>query len=161
VGLRGGRAVPRSTPCGYTAPLARHPFFTASRPLAFAHRGGAALAPENTLAAFEKAAALGADGLEMDVQFSRDGVVVVHHDRTLDRTTVLRGPVADRTARELAAASVPILADVLARHGDMRIIVELKVNAAELADAVVDVVRGAGAVDRVCIGSFGRRALRR
>ena len=67
----------------------RHPFFAASRPLVFAHRGGSGLAPENTIAAFETGVALGADGLELDVRLSRDGVVVVHHDASLDRTTTL------------------------------------------------------------------------
>src|SRR5881396_496328 len=118
-----------------------HPFFSASRPLVFAHRGGAALAPENTIAAFDNGLALGADGLELDVRLSRDGHVVVHHDRTLDRTTNLRGPVANRTADELARADaaysfrqngsfpfrgrgigVPPLSDVLARYRDIPIV---------------------------------------
>ena len=81
--------------------MLRHPFFASSRPLVFAHRGGSALAPENTIAAFDNGLALGADGLELDVHLSRDGVVVVHHDRTLHRTTALRGPIAERTADEL------------------------------------------------------------
>src|SRR6266436_2106751 len=88
-----------------------HPFFESPRPLVFAHRGGAGLAPENTCAAFDRGLALGADGLELDVRLSRDGVVVVHHDRTLDRTTRLRGLVADRTASELARVGVPALSD--------------------------------------------------
>src|SRR6266481_496962 len=79
----------------------RHPFFASTRPLVFAHRGGSALAPENTMEAFDNGLAHGADGLELDVHLSRDGAVVVHHDRTLDRTTTLRGPIADRTAEEL------------------------------------------------------------
>ena len=66
-------------------------------PLAFAHRGGAALRPENTLLAFDHGMALGADGLELDVHLSRDGVVVVHHDATLDRTTNGTGPLAALT----------------------------------------------------------------
>ena len=53
------------------------------KPLNIAHRGGAALRPENTMAAFENAVALGADGAELDVQLSADGVVVVHHDYRL------------------------------------------------------------------------------
>ena len=94
----------------------RHPFFTSARPLVFAHRGGAALAPENTLAAFDNGVALGADGIELDVRASRDGRVVVHHDETLDRTTPLRGPVerahrgragARRRARARAGACTP------------------------------------------------------
>jgi len=138
----------------------RHPFFAASRPLVFAHRGGSALAPENTIAAFDNGLALGADGLELDVHLSRDGEVVVHHDRTLERTTTLRGPVAARTAGELAGAGVPALRDVLARYRETRVIVEMKANRPELAAAVLDVVRRAGAIERVCLGAFGRRVLR-
>ena len=101
----------------------------------FAHRGGSALAPENTCAAFDNGLALGADGLELDVHLSRDGIVVVHHDPTLDRTTNLTGAIVERTADELARADagcrfrrgdaapfagqgvgVPTLADVLGRY---------------------------------------------
>lgn len=138
----------------------RHPFFISPRPLVFAHRGGSALAPENSIAAFDNGLALGADGLELDVHLSRDGEVVVHHDRTLDRTTTLSGPIAERTAGELARANVPRLAEVLARYRDSRIIIELKVNHPALAEASVAAVRQARAVDRVCFGSFGLRVLR-
>ena len=137
----------------------RHPFFSASRPLVFAHRGGAALAPENTIAAFDNALALGVDGIELDVRMSSDGVVVVHHDRTLDRTTDLRGPVATRTMEELVRAAVPSLSSVLARYRDARVIIEMKLDEPEFARAVVEDVRSAGAIDRVCLGSFGRRSL--
>jgi len=155
-----------------------HSFFS-RRSLVFAHRGGSGLAPENTVPAFDRGLALGADGLELDVHLSRDGVVVVHHDRTLDRTTDLRGRIADRTAEELSRADagyafgagagfpfrghgigVPTLAGVLARYRDVRVIVELKVDSADLARAVVGVVRDARAVDRVCLASFARRILR-
>jgi glycerophosphoryl diester phosphodiesterase len=138
----------------------RHPFFAATRPLVFAHRGGSALAPENTIAAFDNGLALGADGLELDVHLSRDGVVVVHHDRTLDRTTTLTGPIAAHSVDELRRVNVPTLAEVFARYGDPRIVVELKVNEAALAAATIDVIRAAGAVERVCLGSFGTRVLR-
>jgi len=112
------------------------------------------------MAAFDCGAAAGADGLELDVHLSRDGVVVVNHDRTLDRTTSLRGAVAARTADELARAGVPPLVDVLRRHRDLRVIIELKLNAEALARAVVAVVRSVDAVERVCLGSFGTRVLR-
>lgn len=140
--------------------VVRHQFFSSSRPLVFAHRGGGALAPENTIAAFDNGLRLGADGLELDVHLSGDGVAVVHHDRLLDRTTMLRGPIAGRTAEELGRANVPSLGDVLARYTDVRIIVEMKVNRPELAAATIDVVRRARAVDRVCLGSFGLGVLR-
>ena len=139
-----------------------HPFFatsTSGRPLVFAHRGGSALAPENTMAAFANGLALGADGLELDVHLSRDGVVVVNHDDTVDRTTSARGAVAAMAADDLARLDVPALADVLTRFRDARVIVELKVNSKELAHAVVEVVRRTDAVERVCFGSFGQRVL--
>ena len=158
---------------------ALHPFFRSPRPLVFAHRGGSALAPENTLAAFDRGLSLGADGLELDVRLSRDGVVVVHHDRVLDRTTNLRGPVADVAVVDLARADagyrfqrddgypfrgagigVPTLADVLSRYRDARIIIEVKVNTVEMARAVVAAIRAADAIDRVCVGSFGLAVIR-
>lgn len=140
----------------------RHSFFDTEalrRPLVFAHRGGSALAPENTMAAFDNGLALGADGLELDVHLSSDGRVVVHHDRTLNRTTSLTGPVAARTAAELSRAAIPLLDDVLRRHRDARVIIELKVNHPTLARAAVEAVRAADAVERVCFGAFGTRVL--
>ena len=135
--------------------------------MVFAHRGGAALAPENTIAAFDRGLETGADGIELDVRVSRDGVVVVHHDDTLDRTTNQTGRVdagyrfvqGDRHSFRGLGVGVPTLADVLRRHRDCRVIVEMKINSAEFAAAGVEVVRSADAMDRVCLGSFGRRAL--
>jgi glycerophosphoryl diester phosphodiesterase len=137
----------------------RHPFFVAARPLVFAHRGGAALKPENTLEAFDYGLALGADGLELDVHLARDGAVVVHHDRTLDRMTPWTGPIGARTAEELRRVGVARLDDVLSRHPNTRVIVEMKINSLDLARAVIEAVRRADAVERVCLASFGRRAL--
>jgi glycerophosphoryl diester phosphodiesterase len=74
---------------------------SADRPLVYAHRGGAALRPENTIEAFDHGLSLGADGLEFDVHLSKDGVAVIHHDDTLERTTDARGPIAAFTADEL------------------------------------------------------------
>jgi glycerophosphoryl diester phosphodiesterase len=154
-----------------------------SRPLAFAHRGGAALRPENTVAAFDHGLSFGADGLELDVHLSRDGVPVVHHDATLERTTSGRGPVAALTADELARVDagyhftptshdgeaafpfrglgigVPTLRTVLSRYRDIRLIIELKTPDAELAHRTVDEIRAAEAIERVALGSFYGRAL--
>lgn len=91
-----------------------------------AHRGGAALWPENSLEAFRSALALGAELLELDIHLTADGDVAVIHDPTLDRTTTGTGPVRARTATELrglrlrrrdgtlAEEGVPMLGDVLA-----------------------------------------------
>jgi glycerophosphoryl diester phosphodiesterase len=68
----------------------------------WAHRGASGDAPENTLAAFRRAAELGADGVEFDVQLSRDGEIVVIHDETVDRTTNGCGQVVDLTWEELS-----------------------------------------------------------
>jgi glycerophosphoryl diester phosphodiesterase len=137
-----------------------HLFFQSAWPLVFAHRGGAGLAPENTIVAFDNGLRTGADGLELDVRLSRDGEVVVHHDRALDRTTALRGALDAHDARELASHGIPLLSSVLTRYATARIVVEMKVNSPDFARAVVEVVRKAGAVDRVCLGSFGLRVLR-
>lgn len=149
----------------------------------YAHRGGAALRPENTIVSFDHGLSLGADGLELDVHLSRDGIVVVHHDAMLDRTTGARGPLADRTADELARVDagywfrtgateitedfpfrgqglgIPRLSQVLTRYPATRFIIELKVNQPELARRVIADVRSKDAVDRVVFGSFGWRVL--
>src|SRR3990172_7158952 len=69
--------------------------------LNIAHRGASALAPENTMAAFEKAVELGADVIELDLHMSRDGELVVIHDDTLDRTTDGRGVVHELNLKDL------------------------------------------------------------
>jgi len=137
-----------------------HPAIRSSRPLVFAHRGGSKIGPENTIAAFDRGLAAGADGLELDVHLSRDGFVVVHHDARLDRTTPARGPLKERTAADLGQLNVPTLRDVLARYSNVAIIIELKERGPALARAVVEDVRTAGAADRVCLGSFSVTALR-
>lgn len=152
-------------------------FFQASRPLVFAHRGGCALGPENTLVAFDRGLLAGADGLELDVHLSADGLAVVHHDAMLDRTTSASGPLAALTAAELArvdagcrfedggtfpfrhqGVGIPTLADVLRRYPDTRIIVEMKVNTREMGEAVARDVRRAGAAERVCAAGYGARS---
>src|SRR5436190_2153545 len=71
-------------------------------PLILAHRGASAYAPENTLAAFRLAREYGADGIELDVQLTRDHVPVVIHDDTVDRTTSSKGRVAALTVAEIS-----------------------------------------------------------
>jgi glycerophosphoryl diester phosphodiesterase len=146
-------------------------------PLVFAHRGGRALGPENTLTAFDAGLAAGADGLELDVHLSRDGVPVVHHDAHLDRCTNAMGPVASYTAADLArvdaahhfapergypwrgrGVTVPTLAAVLERYR-VPLIIEIKAYVPSAARAVADVIRRAHAAGRVCVGSFDEATL--
>src|SRR5688572_5367615 len=145
-------------------------FFDSPRPLVFAHRGGCALGPENTIAAFDLGVASGADGLELDVHLSKDGVAVVCHDETLERTTSAAGLAqVDAGCRFCDAGGaypfrergvcVPTLSDVLARYQDVRIIVEMKVNDPAMGRAVVDEVRRAGAEDRVCAAGYGQASI--
>ena len=154
------------------------PFYTRDK-LVFAHRGGAKLAPENTMVAFANGVALGSDGIECDVHLSRDGVPIVFHDKTLERTTDAAGPVAARTADELLQVDagfhfvaldgsmpfrgrrigVPRLETVLAEFRDVRVIIEMKSGEPALARAVAEVVRRVEAVERVCVGSFYQEGL--
>ena len=137
----------------------------------WAHRGASARAPENTLAAFRLAHEMGADGVELDVQLTADGHVVVIHDETLDRTTTGRGPVGTRSLRELKALdasngregyegeSIPTLDEVLVLVGPtgMTVNIELK-NSVEpypgLEAAVLRIVEAAGMAERVIYSSF-------
>lgn len=152
----------------------------AAAPLVIAHRGYSARYPENTLAAFEGAAAAGCDMIELDVTLTRDRRVVVIHDDTLDRTTNGRGKVAERTLAEIAALDagswfgpafagerVPELAAVLERlAGRCRLNVEIKAAAFE-ADAPPDAIERQVAAlarrhpGRILVSSFEPRYLER
>jgi glycerophosphoryl diester phosphodiesterase len=92
-----------------------------------AHRGASYDERENTLPAFERAVGYGVDFVELDVQASSDGVLVVFHDTTLDRLTPLRGPLRKRTAAELAEHDIPTLAAVVELvRGRTGVMAELK-----------------------------------
>ena len=92
-----------------------------------AHRGASADERENTLPAFERAISVGADFVELDVQVSADGALVVFHDVDLDRLTPLRGPLAKRPLAELREHAIPTLEDVLElTRGRVGVMAELK-----------------------------------
>lgn len=80
-----------------------HPYFDVARPTILGHRGAAGDAPENTLAAFDHGLSVGAHVLESDVHCTRDGVPVLIHDPTVERTTDGRGPIAELDWKELRA----------------------------------------------------------
>lgn len=95
--------------------------------LVIAHRGSSADERENTLPAFERAIADGADFVELDVQASVDGTLVVFHDLNLGRLTPLRGPLRRRRAAELRQAGIPTLDEVLElTRGRIGVMAELK-----------------------------------
>jgi len=133
-------------------------------PLAFAHRGGAIGAPENTMRAFERTVRLGYSYIETDVHATADGELVVFHDDTLDRLTDLSGPIADLPYREIATARVlgsepiPRLEDVLGTWPDVRFNVDVKESHAVAPFARA--VRRTGTADRVCVASFSQARIR-
>ena len=95
--------------------------------LVIAHRGASYDERENTLPAFERAIALGADYVELDVQVSADGELVVCHDVDLGRLTPLSGPLRTRTAAELREVGIPTLAEALElMRGRIDVMAELK-----------------------------------
>jgi glycerophosphoryl diester phosphodiesterase len=151
------------------------PYLSHPGPWLVAHRGGSLLAPENTCIAFDQAVALGADVVELDVHLTRDGVVVVFHDEETERLTGSTGSIEERTTTEVGAldaahgftldhgrtfplrgrgVQVPTLAEVLARYPSLRFSIDAKSEDPALVEALVREVKGAGAVDRVCLGSF-------
>jgi glycerophosphoryl diester phosphodiesterase len=140
-----------------------HPYLRGPGPLAFAHRGGAAVGDENSLAAFGRAVALGYRHLETDTHVTRDGVAVVFHDDTTDRMLGRPGRIADFTWADLATvrvageAVVPRLDDLLGAFGGAYLNIDVKADGAEAA--TVAAVDKAGARGRVLLASFADRRL--
>jgi glycerophosphoryl diester phosphodiesterase len=157
----------QTSPAAANAPPEDHPFLPISgallcllvtRPQLIAHRGASAEAPENTLAAFRRALALGVDGIELDVQVSRDGVPVVFHDATLVRLTGCRGRIAQFTRRELRrfrvrGEPIPTLAEVLALTR-ARVVVQVEIKRGVPVAPVVQSIRRARAATGVVLASF-------
>ncbi len=125
------------------------------RPRAIAHRGGAALGPENTIAAFGLASALGLRYLETDLQVTSDGQAVCFHDHDLTRTTGAKGPVRSRTLAEVrrlrvhGVGLIPTLEEVLDAFPEQCFTVDLKDRAA--IDPLVSSLRRTRAAGRVCV----------
>jgi glycerophosphoryl diester phosphodiesterase/membrane-associated phospholipid phosphatase len=162
-------------------PRERIPHFADRTPNVIAHAGAQGHAPGNTMAAFDRALELGADTLEMDLQLSADGEVVVIHDGTVDRTTDGTGAVAALTLAELETLDagyafspddgathpyrgqgvrIPTLDAVLAAYPDTYLIIELKTDGGRaIVDAVVDRLRAAGRTHDVLVASFDRSYL--
>ena len=152
-----------------------------NEPLILGHRGASAVAPENTLAAFSQAIQDGADGIEFDVRLSSDGVAVVIHDDTLNRTGLISGAVSALTASQLqqvdvgswftkrtgqtfATETIPTLAavfDLLASNNAV-LYVEMKCaepQSAALAEEVVRQIDEHQMRERVVVESFALSAI--
>src|SRR5580704_1004503 len=139
-------------------------FLDAPGPLAFAHRGGPAHAPENSWRAFEHAVGLGYRYLETDLHATADGVLVAFHDKTLTRVCGQDGRVCRLSHAELSAARIggtepiPALEDLLAAWPDVRF--NLDVKDVRAIAPLPEVLRRTSAWDRVCVVSFSAARLR-
>lgn len=146
------------------------------------HRGGAGIAPENTVVSLATALLYGAEMLEFDVHLTADGQLVVMHDETVDRTTNGTGRIGEMTLQEIqaldagysftpdggatypwrgAGVSAPTLAQVLGAFPDTPLLIELKSADPEIADATVALIDAVGAQDRVIVSSFHDQVIKR
>jgi glycerophosphoryl diester phosphodiesterase len=148
-------------------------------PIVFAHRGFSSIAPENTMIAFEKALGFGATGIELDVQLSRDGEVMICHDEKLDRTTNGHGLLVQYTRAELqqldagswfsphfAGVRIPTLMEVLELlQGRSTILnIELKtgiVDYPELEESVLELTHRYGMHERTIYSSFNHYSMKK
>ena len=141
----------------------------------FGHRGYSGKYPENTLKAFEMAVEMGADGIELDVQMSKDGQLVVIHDEMIDRTSNGKGWVKDYTYEELLTFNfnqlypemgwmkIPLLSEVyeLIKPTDLMINVELKTGIVfyPIEEKVLALTKEYGLEDRVIYSSFNHESI--
>jgi glycerophosphoryl diester phosphodiesterase len=155
--------------------LSSRAFLQGPTPIAFAHRGGSLLWPENTMVSFEGAVGLGCRYLETDVHLTKDGVLVTIHDATVDRTTDGSGLVRALTAAELKrfdagyrfsadggrarpfrgrGATIPTLAEVVEAFPEVHVNIDLKRHDAAMVEAMAAFIEERGLEDRLLIASF-------
>lgn len=158
-------------------PAAEHPYYTAERPavMVIAHQGGNHLWPDNTLFAFQNAADLGADVLEMDLHITSEGVLVIIHDESVDRTTDGNGEVEAMTLAELKALDagyhwtrdegasyphrgqgirIPTLEEVFQAFPRQRMTIEIKKTERSMAAPFCAMIRKYNMQERVLVASF-------
>ena len=160
--------------------MAGEEYFSYPRPRLYGHRGAAGMAPENTLPSFERAVRDGAGYLELDVQATRDGVVVVIHDPTLERTTDGAGAVRDLTFQELRrfdagfrfehggahpfrgrGVRVPALEELLDAFPSMPHNIEIKQAEPAIESTVVALLERKGAAARTLLAAESDAIMRR
>ncbi len=149
-----------------------------TKPLVWAHRGASGYAPENTLAAFEKAVELGADGVELDIQLTKDDEIVVIHDEKIDRTSDGEGWVKDYTLEELRGfnynrtkpeyehADIPTMREVfeLLKPTGLFINIEIKTGVIfyeKIEEKILALTKEMDMEDRVCYSSFNHYTVKR
>jgi len=162
-------------------PAPDHPYFMPDHFLVIAHRGGSSLGPESTLYTFQHAVDLGTDVLEMDVQSTKDGHLVVLHDRTVDRTTDATGPVENYTLAELKKldaayhwspdngrtyplrnkdVKIPTLAEVFEAFPKTRMNIEIKDTKASVIPSLCRLIRDHHMSNKVMVASFDASVLK-
>jgi glycerophosphoryl diester phosphodiesterase len=145
-------------------PAARFAFLDWPAPIAFAHQGGAAEFPGNTMKAFQGAVNLGYKYLETDLQVTSDGVLVTFHNDTLDETTDHSGTISQlpwsvvKEARVGGTEPIARFDDVVTTFGEMRFNIEPKTD--QSVGPFIEAVKRMRLIDRICCGSFSDRRLR-
>ncbi len=158
-------------------PAPNHPYYAGElpQPLVIAHQGGDGLWPGNTLYAYQRAAALGVDVLEGDLHRTKDGVIVIMHDETVDRTTNGSGLIEDMTLAELKALdagydwtpdngqtypfrgqgiTAPTLEELFQTFPDLRMNMEIKLTKTSLTQDLCNLIRQYNRQDKMLIASF-------
>jgi len=160
-----------------TPRASEHPYYTADLPypLVIAHQGGDGLWPGDTMYAFEHAAELGVDVLEMDLHITQDGVLVINHDETVERTTDGTGTIEKMTLSEVKALdagydwstddgvtfpyrgqgiTIPTLEEVFQAFPEYRMTIEIKATERSMAEPFCTLIRQYGMQDKILVASF-------
>ncbi len=157
-----------------------NPYRRIEKPHVIAHRGGAGITPENTLLAFEQAAMLPIDALEMDMHMSADGILVLSHDETVDRSSEGSGLVKSKTLAELRALDfgyrfqdengdfpfrdkgheLPTLAEVFERFPGWVLNIDIKQHEPLVVEKFVRMIERFGMQNNVVVGSFDTETIR-
>ena len=159
----------------FARPISDHSYFKPDDFLVIAHRGGRSLGPENTVYTFKRATELGADVLEMDLQTTSDGALVILHDREVERTTNGKGAVDSFTLSELKkldagfrwspdnsssyplrnkGVTIPTLTEVFTAFPDIRINIEIKSSQVNTIQNLCRTIRDHGMSEKVMVACF-------
>lgn len=139
-------------------------YLDAESPIAFAHRGGAFDAPENSMAAFQSAINIGYRYLETDVHSTSDGRVIAFHDHVLDRVTNMNGKVAEMPYSLIQQAliddhsPIPLLEELLEVFPEARFNIDPKDD--RVVGPLSDIIAKTNSADRICVASFSDKRTR-